>query len=609
MSLEYRESAREQNSRIIMALTWKNFFDEDLTDQATVLEFLQTLDIKAIHYQIAKDILKECIRVHPRSVDIVRACLHLVEVLLPHLTTEDMEDWMLIAADSLDIWNSDDVNHACFHMLHVFSKSKPTFTDDISPFIYYAFLHKDSTLVLTNVLPFFMNIISMGSVQLSDEDYIRLQGVLVSVLELIAEETENVHSACFLLRILREKSESSMIANESLSYAFFCALNSQKNNFGSARVCLNTFQIYFPLFQVFSTEKHCSLFGKIMAELFNLFEENLDGVSLSALLKMMSEFLARMETPKFIVELDSISALLSKYTDLEFVQDELMLSDEDSILFLSLISSFNSKLEALKRLPIEKVENKPSTTDPINLENQVSSTEISCPSTSIEDPITELPEDKLIARREEFHLAKNEVSYSYNFEQGDSPSPIVEIEENKVMEMMQLIRHFQEHASISFHRAELLHSLFLESSRKVEELLRENVELRHQLQRGSPSPSRSKSIKSLAHGSISKSSLFNLESEKSDPSITRHSGGSDRINFAARKAIESEKKVLKFIFDGYANRGRINLDGVNYFCRDFGICPVLVPTNEVSQAFTRCCAPKRTGLDFDSVNYILIINF
>ena len=44
-----------------MALTWKNFFDEDLTDQATVLEFLQTLDIKAIHYQIAKDILKECI--------------------------------------------------------------------------------------------------------------------------------------------------------------------------------------------------------------------------------------------------------------------------------------------------------------------------------------------------------------------------------------------------------------------------------------------------------------------------------------------------------------------------------------------------------------------
>ena len=590
-----------------MVLTWKNFFDEDLSDEMAVLAFLQSLDVSTVHYQIAKDILKETIRVHPHSSDLVRLCLSLVENLLLHLTTEDMEDWMMIATDSLDILMNSDANAACYHMLRIFAKAKPKFTSNISPFIRHTSQHNRLRNLLVNALPFFVDIISMGSVNLSDEDYLDLIIILSSALELLSEETEHVQSACFLLRILREKNESAMVANDNLAHAFLCALKSQKSAFGGARVCLSTFKVYFSNFEVFTSKQNALIFGEIAPSLFQLFEENLDGTSISLLLQITMEFLSTPVARRFEGELEAISSLLLKYTDLEYIQDELMLSEEDSELFLSSVGIFRSKLDGLKKQPL--IEITETVSDPVcDIRDSVSSQntneqvvlESLPPRISARSDAVDHESKELVEHREEFHRVKSEVSYKYEFEPSDSSSPLVEIEESKIMEMLQLIRHFQEHASVSFHRAELLHSLFLESSRKVEELLKENVDLRQKLEKRVLPSSPHKSSISASHAGLQETSSL-AESDSVRGSLEQSGGNVDREFVAAKKVVDSERKVLRFIFDGYANRGCMSPDGVGLFARDFGLSPALMPSSHVSQVYSQFCDHSKLGLDFDMV--------
>jgi hypothetical protein len=424
-----------------------------------------------------------------------------------------------------------------------------------------------------------MNVLSMNTVDLAEDVRLPLAYCLLAVLERLQGDVDAVQTACFLLKILKEQfDESISFSSSDILHSFLLALSAQAEEFGCARTCLKTLYLLSPRPELV-TREDVTLFGSFFLRLLKVLVENQDGPTLLSLIRLCSSFVAATGSSRFKESLVEMRVLLVKYLESpELIEDDLMMEEEDATDFHSAISALATQIENMPTPHIADAEN--SSSFPSSLDGGADAfrpndtSEGHCALAETAPAVNEVPES----------IFNSEDAFA-------SSSALVEVSEGRVMEMMHLIRHFQEHASESFHRAELLQKLFLESSRKVEELLRENTLLKHELGE----------LRRGGRTSVAEVGRFKAKSSvlPSKTLVSQESPESQSMRVLLR-----EKKVIVYIFEAYATRGQLLLlESVMQFSRDFGICPALVSTSVIADVYNESSASGSSGVDGSGLGF------
>lgn len=578
-------------------LTWKNFFDADALPAPSVEAFLGALDLRAVHFQIAKDILSECVRLHPSNLRIVSASFEKLLTLLSHLTEEDTEAWCGRAGAVLD-GGDPLLAVACFDFLAAYSKAKPALFKGVDAFIARTQLYATNKTVLLSALPLFVNVISMNGVSNDLDSVAATMDYFAALLAFSVDSPAVVQSACFLLGMIKEKHDDLAVRSDVVS-SLVAAMGRNSDEFGCVRTCLRTVTSLAPLPLVLADPSTAAAFGRAFLQAFLLFEENCDGASMALVLQLTTHLLRTEGALRQALRRDcaTLRPLLARYSDEEALED-LMLADSEA--FLEARDALAAEIDALL--------GEPEAEQPELEEEPQAAAEEAPPS-----PPSAVSTFAIEHVSSDTHTLSPEAHYD---SAGALEAAVVGVSEDKVLEMMHLLRHFQDHASTSFHRAELMHGLFLDASRKVEALLRENVALnkevsalRTQLAHASPARPVQRAVSRSARPAADAANNSSLQESHAPLNLSTSTLELPSASglTGAFFVLEKERKVLQYVFDAYATRGALSGDAVLSLMRDFGVSPALVSPHDLMGLFDASTNSPGKLLDFAAVRALLFI--
>ena len=419
-------------------------------------------------------------RLHPANERILLVTFARLIELTPNLNDEDVFDWTGIIASTLSRSHGEvplAVVAGSFRTLAALSRAKSSQFKDLDAFIAAAAAHSFDRDICSDAIALFMNVLSMNSVDIGEDFAPLLAAFFASALELLATDIDAVQTACFLVNLLADK-YGSLVTSKPLAAALIAVLRAQVEEFGGTRTCIRTLyslSTHLPDNEVFSTDKSAQDFGEVFMNAYRLLEENQDGLVMLQLQSLTSSFLQRKASRGFQAEAIELKEFLVRY-DSEDLMDNLMLSDEDIELFVNGVHELLSLIEQLLSPLVDS--------DCVPVESEV--------------------------MHETDDMPPAAVHTERNTSQQSAATPEIsgadEITVEKFNELINLVRHFQDHASVAFQRAELVHKLFTESTRKVESLLRENIDLRSEVRtlKDQVAGVTSKSLRTVSHSSSSK---------------------------------------------------------------------------------------------------------